>query len=535
MKKKVIIETEFDAVHQLEIEQIVLGSVLINKFVIDEIASEFDTRLFIEPRHKTIANAIIEIHMEGKHIDLLTLMDNLKGKKKLAESGGVVYLSNLTSRIGSTENVKEYISLLKNFYLNRYTIQVCAEANRNAIEYMVDPVDNIERTIESLNSALKDAFKQSIDVVGDIHENIIAKAYELKNEGGMSGVPSGLDRLDMLTNGWQKSDLVIVAGRPGMGKTAFAVSVLIEPVVNQNIPVAIFSLEMSKEQLVARIQSIMSGVNVSKVVKKQLTEPEIDLIDRSCLPLGKAPLYIDDTANISVMEFKTKCRKLVKDQGVQLIVVDYLQLMRSGLKTNSREQEVAEISKSLKAVAKELNVPVIALSQLSRSVEQRGGDKKPILSDLRDSGQVEQDADMVIFTHRPEYFGQENYNWLGTDLDSKELFMVVIAKHRNGVIGEIPLSFKGEQTKVANHPDSQNLYRSADFNSKPLQQIAEFSSKPLQQIADFNSKNIQRNTTFDADFNSKNIQQIKSLDFGNLSNAHPDAPNDLDIYENTPF
>jgi replicative DNA helicase len=209
--------------------------------------------------------------------------------------------------------------------------------------------------------------------------------------------------------------------------------------------------------------------------------------------------------------------------------------MRSGLKTNSREQEVAEISKSLKAVAKELNVPVIALSQLSRSVEQRGGDKKPILSDLRDSGQVEQDADMVIFTHRPEYFGQENYNWLGTDLDSKELFMVVIAKHRNGVIGEIPLSFKGEQTKVGNHPDSQNLYRSADFNSKPLQQIAEFSSKPLQQIADFNSKNIQRNTTFDADFNSKNIQQIKSLDFGNLSNAHPDAPNDLDIYENTPF
>lgn len=458
MKRKVIIDTEYDPQYQLDIEKLVLGSLLLNSEKIYEVANEFSATLFMDEKHVVIAEAYLEMHLKNKRIDLVSLVDVLKRKHKFDESGGYAYISSLTDRIGSTANLEYHIRLLQQFFLTRYIGECCSEATRKLYEYRDDPFDIKETLKRKLDDIDKELIKAEISPIGQVHTSIIEKAYLLKNEGGFSGVPTGLDRLDKLTNGFQKSDLIIIAGRPSMGKTAFAVSILIEPAIVQKIPIAFFSLEMSKEQVVSRVQSILSEINVSKIVKKQLTEQEIDHIDRRCLELMNSPLYIDDSANISILELKTKARKLVRETGVRMIVVDYLQLMRSGMKTFNREQEIAEISKGLKAIAKELDIPIIALSQLSRSVEQRGGDKKPSLSDLRDSGQIEQDADMVIFAHRPEYYGMGSYDWSGTELNSKGLFLAVVSKHRNGVLGEIPLSFYGELTKIANHADSNFLY-----------------------------------------------------------------------------
>jgi replicative DNA helicase len=235
-----------------------------------------------------------------------------------------------------------------------------------------------------------------------------------------------------------------------MGKTACAISMVMNAVLNDKIPVAIFSLEMSSEQLVGRMQSYMSGINVGRIVKNQLSKDEIVNIQSEAYSLEDAPLFIDDTAAITLTELRSKARKLHKDEGIRLIIIDYLQLMRSGLDTYNRENEIAEISRGLKAIAKELSIPVIALSQLSRSVESRGGDKKPQLSDLRESGQIEQDADMVIFCYRPEYYGIESYEIGERSFDANGLFMLLISKHRNGELGEVPLQFIHEQAKVTN-------------------------------------------------------------------------------------
>jgi replicative DNA helicase len=525
MKKKVIIETEFESDYQHEIEKIVLGSILINSEIIYEIASEFSIKLFSSPENILIAESIIDLHISNKKIDILLLVENLQKKGNLENCGGIKYISSLTQRIGSTANIFQHIRLLQQYYLSRYINEVCSTAQREILQYKEDIFDVYEKLQQKMEIALKDVLRQEVETVANIHNKIISDAYLLKNTGEMSGVPTGLERLDILTNGWQSSDLIIIAGRPSMGKTAFAVSILINPVIVKKIPIAIFSLEMSKEQLVCRIQSILSEINVSKIIKKQLTDIEIDHIDKSCLDLLKAPLYIDDTANISLMELKTKARKLVRENKVKMIVVDYLQLMRSGLKTNNREQEIAEISKGLKAIAKELNIPVIALSQLSRSVEQRGGDKKPSLSDLRESGQVEQDADMVLFAHRPEYYGFTEYNWGGTDLDCKNLFIAVISKHRNGVIGEIPLAFYGEMTKITNHPDNNFLYQNSIKSSSIQPKNDNFTRNIVKSsnhlMGNIQPKNENKDNSFTGSINP-------SIDLDSLSDFN-------NLFENPPF
>jgi replicative DNA helicase len=281
-------------------------------------------------------------------------------------------------------------------------------------------------------------------------------------------------------NGWQKSDLVIVAGRPGMGKSSLVVSMALFPAVEKDVPVVIFSLEMSSEQIVGRMQSYYSEIDVSRIIKKQLTEDDIVTIERKTQSLKHAPIYIDDTPNISLLDLKGKVRKMVKENNVQLVVVDYLQLMRSGMKTQSREQEIAEISRGLKALAKEQSIPIIALSQLSRAVESTS-DKKPMLSHLRESGAIEQDADMVMFCYSPEYYSIENYEVGSQSFDTNGLFMLLIAKHRNGELGEIPLKFIAEQTKITN-------YTSPGFNTPSEDYVRSVAIKP-----DINSTFVQRN------------------------------------------
>ena len=466
----------------LEVEEIVLGTLIIDGNCIDRIISIFSINLFFKPQNKIIANSLIELYRSNTAIDLVTLVNHLKKNDNLGNSGGPSYIASLTSKVASSSHVDYHVRILQQEALRRNLIKIGNIAVQKSFDNTEDIFDVFNETQSELDNSLKNVVNYEIKSVGKVHDEIIQQSINILKLGKKSGVPTGLTLVDNLTNGWQKSDLVILAGRPGMGKSTVAVCMCIHPSVIQKIPVAIFSLEMSNEQVVSRMQSYFSAVNVSKIVKKQLTEQEIVEIEKTCKDLKTAPIFIDDTPNISLLELKGKCRKLVKENNVQLIVIDYLQLMRSGLNINNREQEIAEISRGLKALAKELKIPVIALSQLSRGVESRA-DKKPMLQDLRESGQIEQDADMVIFCFRPEYYEIDNYE-VGSQLfETKGLFMLIIAKHRNGELGEIPLRFIHEQTKITN------------YNSKSFNSFQEKNSTFVQQ--DYNKSLNEYNSTKD--------------------------------------
>ena len=532
MKKKVLIKTEMDDLHQHKVERIVLGSILISKEAIFQVGGDFQLKLFSDERNILIADAILKLHINNKPIDLITLVEQLRKDQNLEASGGLLYISDLTHSVSSTANLEYHLRMLQQYWLTRYINECCSEAQFDLIEYKKDIFDVYADLQLKLDLATKDIVQKDLVPLGSIHSDTMRVAYECIGNGS-SGVPSGITRLDNLTNGFQKSDLIILAGRTSMGKTAFSISILIEPVIFQKIPVAFFSLEMSKEQVVGRVQSILSKVNVSKIVKKQLDFEEINLIVQRCSEMENAPLFIDDTPNITLMELKTKARKMVRENGVRMIVVDYLQLMRSGVKTISREQEVAEISKGLKAIAKELNVPVIALSQLSRNVEQRGGSKVPMLSDLRDSGQIEQDADMVLFCYRPEYYGLSEYDWGGTILDTQNLFMLFVSKHRNGVLGELPLTFYGEFTQVTNHTLNSALYSDTTYSSNRIPDSAKNSGNEML-ISLPNSRTMLPNkSTFENESTSTITPDNKQTILDEVRIPYKDD-NSLDIFP-TPF
>lgn len=454
----------------LDLEAVVLGSVIIESEALNQVISDFTVNLFYDHKHQIIAETIIELYMEGSAVDIVTVCQHLKNANKLDDVGGAYYISTLTNKVASSTNIEFHLRLLQQDALARNIIKICSSGVYRAFKKDEDIFDLYQNLQIDLDASLKSVVHYAVKKIKEIHYEIIRESIEVHKKGEKSGVPTGLRMLDNVTNGWQKSDLVILAGRPSMGKTAAAVSMITFPALEKGIPVAIFSLEMSSQQLVSRIQSGMSGINVSKIVKKQLDELDIQKLTADCLALEKAPIYIDDTPNISLLELKGKARKLVRENGVKLIIVDYLQLMRSGLKIMNREQEIAEISRGLKGIAKELQIPVIALSQLSRGVESRQ-DKKPMLSDLRESGQIEQDADMVMFCYRPEYYGIEQYE-IGNDTFATDgLFMLIISKHRNGELGEVPLKFIHEQTKITNHPDY--YFESNNTNSTFVQGIEE--------------------------------------------------------------
>jgi len=389
-------QERIEAQHTLE--KLILGQILIENESVYRIAGELSENLFTVPENKIVVRAILNLLQKDVKIDLVTLTNQIVSMKLLQQVGGVPFISDLTNRVATTQNLEIHFKILQQNYIARNLIEVGEEVKGKIIEG-------------------------------------------------------------------------IVAGRPAMGKTACAISMVMNPAIEENIPVGIFSLEMSKEQVVGRMQSILSKINVSKIVKKQLDGREIIQLDQACKSLESAPIYIDDTAGLSIIEFKSKARTLVRDFGVRMIVVDYLQLMRSGLRNNNREQEISEISRGLKNVAKELSIPIIALSQLSRSVEMRGGDKKPQLSDLRESGQIEQDADMVIFCYRPEYYEIPEYEINDIPRPTHGLFLLLIAKHRNGSLGDMPLRFIHENTYITNHSDylprePENYAPAQESNSK---------------------------------------------------------------------
>lgn len=540
MKKRLYLQDQVDPGWQLKIERVILSAILSTSEAIHLVSKDFQVKYFRNEQHIHIANAIVQLMIANKSIDKISLVEQLKKNVALEKAGGVIYLVGLDDAY-SAINIEEHMLILKQYWLSHYINECCNSAQAEIIEYKNDIFDVYANLQKKLDDAQRDIVVRDLETVAEIHHQILKKSYEFLDGKQTSGVPTGLERLDLLTNGFQASDLIILAGRTSMGKTAFSLSVIIEPCINQKIPIAFFSLEMSKEQVVGRIQSILSKVSVSRIIKKQLEFEEINDIARKANELVSSPFYIDDTPNISLMELKSKARKLVRENGVRMIIIDYLQLMKSGIKTYNREQEIAEISKGLKAIAKELNIPVIALSQLSRGVEQRGGSKKPMLSDLRDSGQIEQDADMVLFCFRPEYYGDTEYECFGHTLPAENLFVLIVSKHRNGVLGEIPLHFEGKYTEISNYKDSNRLYNSGAI-SKQIDNESENSKKKVTTVwlDETNNKNSSigtmrpKNSIFEIEITG---QENKN----NLSRSNSDFENPIDEIdfnsneEETPF
>jgi replicative DNA helicase len=448
----------------VELEEAILGACMLESDAITKVADILTPECFYVESNKILFTVIIDLYKQSSPIDILTVCQKLKSLGKLEDVGGSYFVSSLTNRIASSSNIEYHSRIIVQQYLKREMIRLSTENIRNAYDDSEDVFDTFQKGITKIESAISGVIKYDVKQIGKVHEKVIAESILVAQSGIKSGVPTGFRNVDNFTNGWQKTDLIIVAGRPAMGKSVCALAFVLNPALRENIPTAIFSLEMSNDQLVGRAQSSLSGINSSRIIKKQLSVDEVRLVESRCHELDTAPIYIDDTPSLSLIDLKGKGRKLVRDKGVKLIVIDYLQLMTVDAGKGNREQEVSMISKGLKALAKELDIPIIALSQLSRAVESRGGDKKPMLSDLRESGSIEQDADMVIFTYRPEYYGIETYEINGETVDCSGLMSLIVAKHRAGSLGELRLGFNGELTKIENYDSFISNRNDGGFN-----------------------------------------------------------------------
>lgn len=430
-----------------DIENRVLGAILLDASGIKQIAHFFKPEYFSTYQHQCIANAILDLINLNEPIDIITVSGKLKSKKTLEAAGGYTYITSLTDKVSSAANVEYHMRIVMQEYLNRCMM---AEAENiinkiNAKDDVFDVLDSFESVALKLNKSL--SLKTHI-TISELHDKFKKKNIEILNSNGVSGVGSGLRDLDFITGGWQAPDVIIIAARPGMGKTAMVVTVARNAVIEYGKPTAIFSLEMSSLQIYNRIVAGEAEIN-SYEIQKGLNEHTMQHIDSRMMRFQDAPLFIDDTAALSVFELRTKCRKLKHDHNIGLIVIDYLQLMTCDTNGKSnREGEISFISRSIKQLAKELDVPIIVLSQLSRSVEQRGGSKIPMLSDLRESGSIEQDADIVIFPYRPEYYGINEDAMGRSTLGQAHL---IIAKNRNGKLDTVECKYIDYMTKFVNN------------------------------------------------------------------------------------
>lgn len=439
----------------LEVEKAVLGALMIDKDAYLVISELLRPESFYEPRHQKIFDAVRQLSMNERPIDVLTVTEQLSKNGVLEEIGGPGYIAELSSRVATSANIEYHANIVAEKYISRQLITYTSTIGKKAFDETCDPKDVIAEAESMLfDIAQTNVKKDYVHVSPLIKEASQIMMAASKNNGDVTGISTGYKRLDDLTSGWQSSDLVIIAGRPAMGKTAFALSMAKNIAADQNVPMAFFSLEMSGVQLVNRLIANTCEIEGMKILNGSLNAEEWERFDKRIQHLIDAPLYIDDTPGLSVFELRTKAMRLVREHKVQLIMVDYLQLMNAnGMRFNSRQEEVSTISRSLKILAKELNIPVIALSQLNRGLEARTGadGKRPMLSDLRESGAIEQDADMVIFVHRPEKFGlTQGPN--GEDYLGKA--EIIIAKHRKGATDTVLLDFKGEYTRFENPEDN---------------------------------------------------------------------------------
>ena len=435
----------------LEVEEAVLGAMLIEPSSVDMALEELSSSCFYDPRHRMIYEAMSERVNGHTPVDIVTVSSKLREKGNLEAVGGPVALAGMSDKVGAAAHIEYYVKILKQKSIQRDLITASYEILKDSYDDSVTVDQLIDDAQTKVYNAIQNNLRKDVQEVGSIINDALKEVEKNQNTTGMSGVPSGFPSLDRITMGWQASDLIILAARPSVGKTAFALNLARNAAVDHNMPVAVFSLEMSALQLVMRLMTTESGLPAEKLKGGSKLDPwDWQQLETRLASLSKAPLYIDDTPSIPLMEFRTKVKRLVKSKGVRLVIVDYLQLMQGPVELRGlREQEVAAISRTLKATAKELNIPIIALSQLSRNAVQRtGGSGKPQLSDLRESGSIEQDADMVIFIHRPDYVG------LGESPEGKEATQIIIAKHRNGEVCDIDMLFKSEQVRFVEPGDS---------------------------------------------------------------------------------
>lgn len=438
----------------VDIERAVLGALMIDKDAYAIVCEILRPESFYEPRNQMVYTAIRDLSMDEKPVDMLTVTDKLAKSGTLEQAGGPGYIAELTSGVASSANIEYHANIIAQKSLARQLISFSSAIQTKAFDETIDVEDLMQEAEGSLFELSQHNMKKDYTAI----DPVIAQAVKgiqdaAKNTDGLTGVSTGYFKLDDITSGWQASDLVIIAGRPAMGKTSFALSMAKNIAADLRIPMAFFSLEMSNVQLVNRLISNACEIQGSKILNGQLQRDEWERLDKNINQLLGAPLYVDDTPGLSVFELRTKARRLVREHGIKLIMIDYLQLMNAnGMRFSSRQEEVSTISRSLKGLAKELDIPILALSQLNRGVESREGleGKRPQLSDLRESGAIEQDADMVLFVHRPEYYHiYQDDN--GRDLHG--MAQIIIAKHRKGATGDVLLTFRGEYTRFENPED----------------------------------------------------------------------------------
>lgn len=425
----------------LDAEQSVLGSMLIDKTAIAQAVEVLNAEDFYRDTHKVIFSAIRDLYQKDTPIDMITLLDYLRSTEKLEEAGGITYITEISNSVPTTANISSYIQIVE----DKSTLRKLIRTSTEIIEQSYNKQDNVEAVMDlaekrifGLSQTKNSSDFEPMNVV--LERGFLEIERMFNNKGDTTGVPSGFKDLDDKTSGFQSGDMVLIAARPSMGKTTFVLNLAQHAALRAGKKIAIFSLEMSKEQLAYKLLCAEANVDMLRLRTGNLEDKDWESIARASGPLAAAKIFIDDTAGISVMEMRSKCRRLKIEHGIDMIIIDYLQLM-SGSNPDNRQQEVSEISRSIKAIAKEMKCPVIALSQLSRAPEQRA-DHRPMLSDLRESGSIEQDADLVMFLYRDEYYNKET--------EEKNVAECIIAKQRNGPVGTVRLAWLGQFSKFGN-------------------------------------------------------------------------------------
>ncbi len=452
-----------------KIEEAVLGALMLEKDAYALVNDILKPECFYDPANKVVYEAIQNLGVQEKPIDMLTVTEQLRNDGTLEQAGGPLRISELTAGVSSAANIEYHAHIIAQKYLARELISFSSKIQTMAFDETIDVYDLMQEAEGKLFELSKSSMKRDVTQIDPVINDAIAKIQEASNrDSGLSGLETGYHELDKMTSGWQNSDLIIIAARPAMGKTAFVLSMAKNMAVDYNQPVAIFSLEMSNIQLVNRLISNVCEIPGDKIKSGQLSQNEWDKLMTRIKALYASKIYVDDTPSLSIFELRSKARRLVKEHDVKIIIIDYLQLMNAtGMKFGSREQEVSTISRSLKQLAKELNIPIIALSQLNRSVETRteegGRGKRPQLSDLRESGAIEQDADIVCFIHRPEYYTHSDVDAQGNNI--KGLAEFIIAKHRSGAVGDVKMHFTKDLARFENWETEFN-YSSATYESK---------------------------------------------------------------------
>ena len=432
----------------VDLEEAVLGALMLDKEALTDVIDILKKESFYKEDHQQIYQSILDLFEKSEPIDILTVTQELKKNGNLEIVGGAFYIAQLTNRVASSANVEFHARIIAQKHIQRELIKISSDTIKKAYDETIDVFDLLDDAEAKLFEVAEGNIRKSYEDMSKLLHKAVKQLEEISKKDGTSGVPTGFKDLDRVTGGFQPSDMIVLAARPGMGKTAFVLSMARNAAVDYKKGVAIFSLEMSSLQLVNRLIASETEISAEKLKKGTLEAWEWEQLNARIGKLSNAPIFINDTPGLTVFELRAQCRRLKAEKDIQMVIIDYLQLMSgSGESKGNREQEISTISRAIKGIAKELNIPVIALSQLSRAVETRGGDKRPQLSDLRESGAIEQDADMVVFIYRPEYYNilqDEDGN------STQGLGELIIAKHRNGSTEDVRIKFENHLAKFVN-------------------------------------------------------------------------------------